>query len=96
MLNPLYLNPEAESWLFYRLDEGPITINETFSLSSEHKMALQEMLNQYVTFFYLNRLLKLPADILTGTSTVEIGVPLMRYMVSNRWPYPHLLPKRSA
>jgi hypothetical protein len=96
VLRLLPLGTQTEAWLFDRLLQMPLSLQEAISLPQKYKRAVHGLLCQYTSVLYMNKYIELPFDILEGTSQNELGVPLMRYMAENRWPFPHMLHRYKA
>ncbi|MGL4206938.1 MAG: hypothetical protein ACRCRW_12580 [Aeromonadaceae bacterium] len=85
------ISSDVQQWLFERLSHSDLPLKEAIELAMPKKMALYELLTQYIMFLTINSHLKFPHDFLVGTSEISLGKSLLSYINEHRWPFPQLL-----
>lgn len=85
------LSAQSQEWLFERLKQGPITIKEAIDLPLERKVALAELLQQYIIFLGLFSDLTFPNGFTVGSSETVLSYNILNYMLEHRWPFPQLI-----
>jgi hypothetical protein len=91
---PLDLSVEVN--FFARLTSSPLNLIEAHQLPPKYRRLLRELLSQYIMFLEMNRDLLFPSGFLDGSSKEQLGLPLLQYIHRHRWPFPQMLPSRSA
>lgn len=83
-----------EARMFARLREGrPLAAADLRALPPEERRLWLEFFTQYLGFCAMNPRMRWPLALLDGTSSDQIGPPLLAFFAEHSWPFPLLLPQ---
>ncbi|MGL4902155.1 MAG: hypothetical protein ACRC3I_03705 [Cetobacterium sp.] len=88
-LKKAVMSKETEAWMFNRFKEpAPLTLREVANLPANKQKQIAQLLTEYISFFSVFPHLSFAPHLTLGSSTKELGVPLLQYFQDIRWPLP--------
>lgn len=72
---------------------GALSIKEVLEMPEPEMRVIYELMTQYIMFLTMFQDLPFPPDFLCGTNEVQLGRPLLEFLVERKFPFPQTLPQ---